>query len=60
MCLFSWVYCLLRTFTSIIPEGFEFIDYIVDMVYCMFSACMQSQQNAELDYQRGPKGKTMH
>jgi len=52
MCIFSWVWCLIQIFTNVsLGKG----EWLIDMIYCMFSACMQSQQNAELEYQRGSK-----
>merc|ERR1712137_946510 len=49
MCIFSWV----RLILSILGVDLGWLDYVCDAIYCMFSACMQSQQEAELDYQKG-------
>jgi hypothetical protein len=56
MCILSWLRCLLH----LTGHDLGPIEYICDVIYCMFSACMQSQQEAELDYQRsGPTSTEM-
>ena len=56
MCILSWVRLILKCFGIRFGE----VEILCDLIYCMFSACMQSQQQAELEYQReSPKGKAM-
>eukprot|EP00121_Abeoforma_whisleri_P015450 Awhi_evm2s14235 len=48
----SWVVCILSIFLPIPQE----VDYAIDCIYLMFSACLQSQQEHELDLRRMEEG----
>ena len=47
-CIISWIRCIYQFFFNI---PFE-IEILCDIIYCMFSACMQSQQQAEIRHQK--------
>eukprot|EP00128_Syssomonas_multiformis_P007622 Colp12_sorted_trinity150504_noHs@9082 len=49
-CICSWVRCILSCFIDI-PDS---IDLMIDCIYCVFSACLLTQQEAELDKRKGP------
>eukprot|EP00121_Abeoforma_whisleri_P015234 Awhi_evm1s14041 len=48
-CIASWVICIVQCFIDIPDE----VDCIIDMCYCFFSACLQTQQEAEIDVRKG-------
>lgn len=59
-----WTACIvsfIRLIMSLVGFGLPApVDLICDCLYCALSACMQSQQDAELKYQRGgPKNIEM-
>jgi len=55
-CICSWVMCIISIIFGI-PRD---VELLCDVIYCAFSACIQSQNQAELDYQRkGPKAQEM-
>lgn len=57
-CIFSIVWCIVNIFINV-PDG---SDMLVDCFYLALSACFQSQQHAEIRYQkekRAPKNIEM-
>eukprot|EP01115_Flamella_aegyptia_P012757 TRINITY_DN64_c3_g1_i1.p1 TRINITY_DN64_c3_g1~~TRINITY_DN64_c3_g1_i1.p1 ORF type:complete len:174 (-),score=12.56 TRINITY_DN64_c3_g1_i1:15-536(-) len=56
MCILSWVRCIVSLFVNI---PFE-IEVLCDLLFCCFSACLQTQQEAEIVYQKeGPSTPSM-
>eukprot|EP00123_Amoebidium_parasiticum_P022729 comp9360_c0_seq1/m.4427 comp9360_c0_seq1/g.4427 ORF comp9360_c0_seq1/g.4427 comp9360_c0_seq1/m.4427 type:complete len:172 (-) comp9360_c0_seq1:502-1017(-) len=47
-CIVGWVRCILSFFIDIPGD----LDWILDLIYCMFQACLQSQQERELDVRK--------
>ncbi|KNC73924.1 hypothetical protein SARC_13517, partial [Sphaeroforma arctica JP610] len=47
-CITSWIRCILSFFVDI-PDV---LDFILDCIYCIFQACLQSQQEHELDIRK--------
>eukprot|EP01134_Creolimax_fragrantissima_P003288 CFRG3288T1 len=47
-CITSWIRCIVSIFIDI-PDV---LDFILDCIYCLFQACLQSQQEHELDIRK--------
>merc|ERR1712232_1119660 len=51
-CIYSIIICILRCFIDI-PDT---IERIIDLIYCMFAGCLQSQQQHEIEKHTGISG----